>query len=128
MNREIKFRAWDNHEGKWLFGYELPNLGGFSLIGEVVLFGELAKFNLDYYKHIIFMQYSGMKDRYGKEIYEGDIILTPTELKCEIQFKDGGYKYKVTEHTYRPLSPSVAKSSEVIGNKFQNKEQLRYMQ
>mgnify|MGYP001584566705 CR=1 FL=1 len=31
-NREIKFRAWDNKKKEWLFGYELPNLGGFSLV------------------------------------------------------------------------------------------------
>jgi hypothetical protein len=36
--REIKFRAWDDK--KWLLGYELPNLGGFSLFGEVVMLDE----------------------------------------------------------------------------------------
>ena len=38
--REFKFRAWDNKTKEWLLGYELPNLGGFSMFGEAMLFGE----------------------------------------------------------------------------------------
>ncbi len=34
MSRQIKFRAWDNKDKKWLLGYEYPNLGGFSMFGE----------------------------------------------------------------------------------------------
>lgn len=86
MNRELKFRAWDKHEGKWLFGYERPNLGGFSLIGEVVFFGELQKFSLGYYQHISFMQYTGVKDKFGTEIYEGDIIKTDGNYLREVKW------------------------------------------
>lgn len=107
MKRELKFRAWDSHEGKWLFGYELPNLGGFSLIGEVVLFGELSKYPLDYYQHIIITQFIGIKDKFGKDIYEGDWIRTKlyssdVQIIAEIKwdedyaqfFADGGDGYE----------------------------------
>ena len=40
--REIKFRAWDKRNKEWLLGYEYSSLGGFSLTGECVLFGEFG--------------------------------------------------------------------------------------
>lgn len=46
-NREIKFRAYNTKLKKWKFGYDNPNLGGFSLIGEVVLMGQLNTVHLE---------------------------------------------------------------------------------
>ena len=73
--RNFKFRAYDTVEKKWLFGYELPNLGGFSLIGETILFGQLGTLPLNkllYDAH--FMQSTNLMDDQENEIYEGDFI------------------------------------------------------
>jgi len=62
--REIKFRAWDKEDKKWLSEDCMPIVG----------FGEdkILSFGGDGYA--IFEQYTGLKDKKGKEIYEGDIV------------------------------------------------------
>ncbi len=76
--RNAKFRAWDDLNKKWLLGYDHKNLGGFSMIGEIMLFGEytnmLSGFKIEDLEHVKLMQFTGLKFK-EKEIYEGDVWL-----------------------------------------------------
>ena len=148
MNREIKFRAWDNNSKEWLMGYEYPNLGGFSMYGECMLFNEwsgiLNRFILQQKDRreddLRLMQFTGLLDKNGKEIYEGDIVRGNHVDLFIIEGINGGlqmynsnyYGQKhnelISEATCDAQTASWLKNSTVIGNIYQNPELLESVQ
>jgi uncharacterized phage protein (TIGR01671 family) len=64
MSREIKFRAWDKDEKFMVF-----QIAGLSECIDVFKFNEWLNSSV-----YVLMQYTGLKDKNGKEIYEGDIL------------------------------------------------------
>ena len=112
MNREIKFKVWDNWNKKFLNYGEVDIwdliFGEPKLIEEIYIDG-MANECLE------FLQYTGFKDVNGVEICEGDILKKHFEYEDEIE----------TINDIRNLPSYDLSKSEVIGNIYENKELLK---
>jgi hypothetical protein len=107
MNREIKFRAWDKEQNNmWLW--------------EDLIDKQCTYLNSKYF---VAMQYTGLKDKNGKEVYEGDIIRVNNE-KMELVFRDGYFGWGKQHKGMYSFDPFGCEEIEVIGNIYENPELL----
>ena len=127
--RTIKFRAWDKKENRWLFGYK--EMGGFNLMGEIIMLGEFSSIPLEKLKDVEIMQFTGLLDKNGKEIYEGDLIryyLNFTDASInEIRqciWYHSGFGFKKPDEEDQSALYMQTNRLEVIGNIYSNPELL----
>jgi len=128
--REIKFRAWDKKEKKMRWWVD-------SIVwtanGEVESIEQCSAIHCEANKaeDVDLMQYTGLKDKNGKEIYEGDVLKFEEGDTAQVVWMDDGFKLVGDEFEGDALFPQIRSTdgepaiwSEVIGNIYENSELL----
>ena len=117
--REIKFRAWQKNGTKMI---------DLQKITPLILNKDQYGVFLPFHKDIHLMQYTGLKDKNGVEIYEGDIlrpiIINGIIADGEVIFKDGCFEVQQITNNGLPLYDCLGTRTnfEIIGNIYENPE------
>lgn len=126
MNREIKFRAWHK------------NLKKMFKIGQITLEKGIWNFepndrdfigmSIPYQPSFVLMQYTGLNDKNGKEIYEGDIV-GDNKIKWIVKWNKnrmGFSLYPTKEQLYdeMPINIENKLGFKILGNIYDNPELL----
>lgn len=107
MNRILKFRAWNGKSWIWM-----------SISGDQITrvnFPEKSE------GEVVWMQFTGLLDKNGKEIYEGDILQNHDEV-FEVQYDSQMFCLK--DFTFPIWKANTKDCWEVIGNIFTSPELL----
>jgi len=101
MNRIIKFRAWTGNR--------------------MIDFKEVCDMRATPWNStsLIWMQFTGLLDKNGKEIYEGDIATDINDESYQVQFSDGAFEVIHDGNVVEPLG-ELASDIEIIGNIYEN--------
>lgn len=130
MKREIKFRAWHKVQKQMFTALYLTFSGRIGVWNN----NETEIDFISEYPYLELMQFTGLKDKNGKEIYEGDILESASWTKNTrqkhpyhlVEWK--GAAWVATEYNgTMKVSPDldVKNDWEVISNIYENPELLK---
>lgn len=137
MDREIKFRAKMVDSDDWMYGY-LREVWGENQRNFVIAPAKKFKYDgytdmeEDYVQPETIGEFTGLVDKNGVDIYEGDIITYSKEIINGVIFPEKGFVKYRTDHAMFVLQTDTGdellsycrRHIEVIGNVFDNPELL----
>lgn len=141
MQRELRFRTWFQDQMTYLeqsigqYDYENGIVLSFSDEGYDE-FGAHERFDVSQSNPPPMMQWTGLRDKNGKEIYEGDVLKHDLDIKftSRVEFINGQFVRHINEYELRnqlfPFHSSLYGSNimvdfEVIGNIYENPDILK---
>ena len=118
--REILFRGKRLANGKWVYG------GFHSRFQRSFIIGMSQSMRIDGTELIpeTVGQYTGLTDKNGTKIFEGDIVKHPIGTFI-VKFLNGTFLSSLTETNYLSFLCAIHNRSEVIGNIHDNPELLK---
>ena len=128
MKREIKFRVWCNRTKEWLKYDEYGILANGKLIArsEYNEVGSQKAYTENSRVDATVSFWTGLKDKNGKEIYEGDILsMHNGQYNSQVVWDTDRY---IADHIGNGGSESITtfiEDLEIIGNIYENPELLK---
>lgn len=122
-NDRFKYRVWDKREKRYNDRYVIGSDGWAYELVDVSDEG----YDLFCNEEVIIEQCTGLKDRNGKLIYEGDVISRDNGHRKEIRYYQGGFGWWTEYDDFVSFSwhrhlEEILKNHEIIGN-IHDKEQ-----
>jgi uncharacterized phage protein (TIGR01671 family) len=128
--REIKFRGYQEALDYFVYGdyCQVPNIEEGQVYKHWIVREDGFKYFIKDEKSI--GQYAGLKDKNGKEIYEGDVLGKESHWSFYIGFRDGCFvmipceKVQRLNWTWHPVGQNMIEGWEITGNIYENPELL----
>lgn len=127
MSRQLKFRAWNAEQNKMIFTFD----GEYKIMvnskdGTVFCGGHLPTGD---WNEPPLMQFIGLTDKIGNEIFEGDIVKTNSDKAMVISWSDRHASFVLIKEglAIRHFGDGmVANECEIVGNVYENWNVLQH--